>query len=85
MAVTEETDIEEAVRYLSDNDAFSFPSVHWQMDANFWHDFLLREYAARVEAEYNPGIRLLVSYWVEAMRTEGRVLRCGCGHANTPS
>ena len=75
MTVTEDTDIEEAVRYLSANEYFSFPAVHWQMDANFWNDYEMRDYASWVEKSYNPGIRSLVGFWVETMRTEGKVLR----------
>jgi uncharacterized protein len=75
MTVTEDTDIKRAVLYLAQNSVFPFPSIHWQMDANFWHDFHLREYGAWVEESYNPGIRSLVDIWVEMMRTEGRVLR----------
>ncbi|MCK8518240.1 TIGR04084 family radical SAM/SPASM domain-containing protein [Methanoculleus sp. 7T] len=75
MTVTEDTDIVEAVRYLTENDRFSFPAVHWQMDANFWNDYRMRDYAAWVEESYNPGIRSLAEFWVETMRAEGRVLR----------
>ncbi|KDE56563.1 TIGR04084 family radical SAM/SPASM domain-containing protein [Methanoculleus sp. MH98A] len=75
MTVTEDTDIVEAVRYLTENDLFSFPAIHWQMDANFWNDYHLRDYAAWVEENYNPGIRSLVAFWVETMRKKGRVLR----------
>ncbi|PKL62485.1 MAG: putative peptide-modifying radical SAM/SPASM domain-containing protein [Methanomicrobiales archaeon HGW-Methanomicrobiales-2] len=75
MTVTEDTDIVEAVRYLTENDRFPFSAVHWQMDANFWNDYHLRDYAAWAEESYNPGIRSLVAFWVETMRTEGRVLR----------
>ncbi|MDV2481317.1 TIGR04084 family radical SAM/SPASM domain-containing protein [Methanoculleus sp. Wushi-C6] len=75
MTVTEDTDIVEAVRYLTANDRFSFSAVHWQMDANFWNDYRMRDYAAWVEKSYNPGIRTLVEFWVETMRREGRVLR----------
>ncbi|MCK9307193.1 MAG: TIGR04084 family radical SAM/SPASM domain-containing protein [Methanoculleus sp.] len=75
MTVTEDTDIVEAVRYLTENDRFSFAAVHWQMDANFWNDYHPRDYAAWAEESYNPGIRSLVAFWVETMRTEGRVLR----------
>ena len=75
MTVTEDTDIAEAVRYLAENDRFSFPAVHWQMDANFWNDYHMRDYAAWVEENYNPGIRSLVRFWVETMRESSRVLR----------
>jgi uncharacterized protein len=75
MTVTEDTDIETAVRYLAENEHFSFSSIHWQMDANFWNDYHLRDFAAWVETNYNPGIRSLVRRWVTTMRDEGRVLR----------
>ena len=75
MTVTEDTDIEEAVRYLAVNDRFSFSAIHWQMDANFWNDYTLRDYAAWANESYNPGIRSLVRFWVETMRSEGKVLR----------
>jgi len=75
MTVAEDTDIVEAVRYLTENERFSFPAVHWQMDANFWNDYGMRDYAAWVSESYNPGIRSLVAFWVEMMRREARVLR----------
>ncbi len=75
MTVTEATDIDAAVRYLAENEHFSFSSIHWQVDANFWNDYRQRTYAAWVEESYNPGIRSLVDAWVAAMREEGRVLR----------
>jgi putative peptide-modifying radical SAM enzyme len=75
MTVTEDTDIVEAVRYLTKNDQFSFPAVHWQMDANFWNDYHMRDYTVWVEESYNPGIRSLVRFWVETMREKGQVLR----------
>ena len=75
MTVTEDTDIVEAVCYLTENDRFSFPAVHWQMDANFWNDYHIRNFATWVTESYNPGIRSLVELWVEEMREGGRVLR----------
>ena len=75
MTVTEDTDIAAAVHYLTANDRFSFPAVHWQMDANFWNDYEMRDYTTWVTESYNPGIRDLVAFWVETMREEGRVLR----------
>ena len=67
--MAEDTDIVEAVRYLTENERFPFPAVHWQMDANFWNDYGMRDYAAWVSESYNPGIRSLVAFWVETMRT----------------
>jgi uncharacterized protein len=36
MTIMEKTDINEQVRWLLDNDEFSFSSVHWQLNAGFW-------------------------------------------------
>jgi uncharacterized protein len=75
MTVTERTDIYSAVRYLTDNEEFPFRSVHWQLDANFWHDFHTREIEPWLIGQYNPGIRQLADAWVDHMRTSGEVLR----------
>lgn len=75
MTVTEETDIAAAVRYLGRNEHFSFDSIHWQMDANFWYDYHTRDFGRWLAESYNPGITALVQEWVAAMRTGGRVRR----------
>jgi len=75
MTVTERTDIFDAVRYLADNPYHSFSSIHWQMDANFTGDFSHRTFAEWAEKSYNPGIRALVTTWVDEMEKSGRVLR----------
>ena len=73
MTVTEETDIHGAVTYLSRNPDFSFSSIHWQMDANFWDDFRYRDFGRWVTTSYNPGITRLVDDWVKKMATTGTV------------
>ena len=75
MTVTEETDIVGAVHFLADNDHFSFASIHWQLDANFWYDYNRRDFGQWLAESYNPGITRLVAEWVETMRVEGKV---GC-------
>jgi putative peptide-modifying radical SAM enzyme len=75
MAVTERTDIAEAVHWLTRNPDHSFSSIHWQLDANFAGDFSRRTFADWVTASYNPGIRTLVADWVDHMDAEGEVLR----------
>jgi uncharacterized protein len=75
MTVTEETDIADTVRYLSHNEHFSFDSIHWQIDANFWYDYSFRDFRSWLKASYNPGITSLVEEWVATMRTEGMVER----------
>jgi uncharacterized protein len=75
MTVNEGTDIVDAVRWLSDNPDYSFSSIHWQLDANFSHDFSHRQFAGWVTENYNPGIVRLIKLWVDHMETDGKVLR----------
>ena len=75
MTVTEDTNIMKAVRWLAENPDYSFSSIHWQLDANFSGDFHRRRFAEWVHASYNPGIRTLVTEWVDHMEAEGEVRR----------
>ena len=74
MTVNENTDIAEEVHWLADNPDYSFPSIHWQLDANFADDFSHRQFGDWVIENYNPGILRLVSDWVDHMENEGEVL-----------
>ncbi|HTY15709.1 MAG TPA: TIGR04084 family radical SAM/SPASM domain-containing protein [Methanoregulaceae archaeon] len=73
MTVSEETDIFDSVTYLADNRDFSFSSIHWQMDANFWDDFRYRDFGRWVETSYNPGITRLAGEWVSRIENTGIV------------
>ncbi len=75
MAVTERTDISEAVHWLSYNPDNSFSSIHWQLDANFAGDFSRREFADWTKTSYNPGIRALVADWIDHMASDGEVMK----------
>jgi uncharacterized protein len=75
MAVTERTDIAEAVCWLSNNPDYSFSSIHWQLDANFAGDFSRRQFADWTRTSYNPGIRILVAEWVDHMESQGEVMK----------
>jgi putative peptide-modifying radical SAM enzyme len=76
MTVMEQTDIHRQIRWLLDNDEYSFSSIHWQLNAGFWkNDFARRDFNQWSEDSYNPGIRKLVGYWVDYMETHGVVLR----------
>ena len=75
MTVTEDTDIVNAVRWLAENPDNPFTSIHWQLDANFSGDYHRRRFAEWVRRSYNPGIRTLVSEWVDHMELEGEVRR----------
>jgi putative peptide-modifying radical SAM enzyme len=75
MTVTEQTDIRSAVGYLSSNEQYAFSSIHWQIDADFSGDYSDRNFTAWMTGNYNPGIKALISDWVEIMEQEGRVAR----------
>jgi putative peptide-modifying radical SAM enzyme len=75
MTVTEDTDIIEAVRWLAGNPDHFFTSIHWQLDANFSGDYSRRRFAEWVRTSYNPGIRELITGWVDLMEKEGVVQR----------
>ena len=76
MTVMEQTDIYKQVKWLIDNEEFSFSSVHWQLNAGFWgNDFSRRDFKKWSEESYNPGIRELANFWVDYMEKKGVVLR----------
>ena len=75
MTVMEQTDIYKQVRWLLDNDKFSFSSVHWQLSAGFWNDFTRRDFRRWSETNYNSGVRKLAKFWVDQMENKGEVLR----------
>jgi len=76
MTVTQETDIEEEVKWLLFNKEYPFSSVHWQLDALFWkNDFHPSRFKDWSQRCYNPGIRRLARSWVDHMKNEGEVLR----------
>jgi len=72
----EQTDIYKQVKWLLNNEEFSFSSVHWQLNAGFWkNDFARRNFRRWSEESYNPGIRKLAEFWVDHMKANGIVLR----------
>lgn len=75
MTVTEGTEIVQAVQFLADNPDFSFPSIHWQLDADLACDHGGRPFASWVVRTYNPGILTLIGDWVGRMETDGVVPR----------
>ena len=75
MTVTEGTEIVRAVRFLADNPDFSFPSIHWQLDADLAWDHRGRPFASWVARTYNPGILTLIGDWVRRMEADGAVPR----------
>lgn len=76
MTVMEQTDIYKQVRWLLENDEFSFSSVHWQLNAGFWgNDYQRRNFEQWTETSYIPGVEKLAGFWVDKMEEKGVVLK----------
>ena len=76
MTIMEQTDIYKQVRWLLDNDEFSFSSVHWQLNAGFWgNDYGRRNFEQWTETSYIPGVKKLAEFWVDLMEEKGVVLK----------
>jgi len=76
MTAMEQTDIYKQVKWLVNNEEFSFSSVHWQLNAGFWgNDFARRDFKRWSEESYNPATRRLAKFWVDYMEKKGVVLR----------
>lgn len=75
MTVHEGVDIARSVRHLSEEAAYPFSSIHWQIDGNFWNDYNLRRFGEWAETSYIPGLGILVDAWVNRMERDGVVER----------
>jgi putative peptide-modifying radical SAM enzyme len=76
MTIMEQTDINKQVRWLLDNDEFSFSSIHWQLNAGFWgNDYQRRNFEEWTKTSYIPGVRELARFWVDHMQQKGVVLK----------
>jgi uncharacterized protein len=76
VTVMEQTDIYKQIRWLLNNDEFSFSSVHWQLNAGFWgNDYQRRNFEEWSQASYIPGVKKLAEFWVDQMAEKGVVLK----------
>jgi len=76
MAVEEPTDFFSDIMELiepKNPEGFAFTSVHWQLDANMWHDYEKRNFK-EWSKKYNKDITKLADYWLAQMK-KGEVLR----------
>ncbi len=64
MAASIKTDIYEDVMHLLRH----FPYVHWQLDAVWSPLWGLKEFKKWAEKSYLPGIKKLISFWIEEMK-----------------
>ncbi len=76
VTVMEQTDIYKQIRWLLDNDEFSFSSIHWQLNAGFWgNDFQRRNFEEWTKTSYIAGVNKLTKFWVDQMEQKGVVLK----------
>ncbi len=76
MTIMEQTDIEKQVKWLLNNDEFSFSSIHWQLNAGFWgNDYQRRNFEEWTKNSYIPGVDALTKFWVDQMAEKVRVLK----------
>jgi len=76
MTLMEQTNFYNQVRWMLDNDEFSFSSVHWQLNAGFWgNDYGRRDFDRWTEEDYIPGVERLVKFWVDQMDEKGVVTK----------
>lgn len=76
VTVMEQTDINKQIRWLIDNNEFSFSSIHWQLNAGFWgNDYARRNFKSWSETSYIPGVKALIKFWVDTMEQKGIVLK----------
>ncbi len=73
MAVEEPTNFYKDITFLVENTEFPFNSVHWQLDANMWHDYEKRNFS-KWSIEYNKDITKLAEYWLNEAK-KGHLLR----------
>jgi uncharacterized protein len=75
MTVGRETRIDREVCSLLFNEGL-FDSIHWQLDALFWHnDYDKEGFSKWMDADYNPAVKKLIDIWVRHMEDHGQVLR----------
>ncbi len=73
MTIEEPADFYKDITYLIDNKDFSFSSVHWQLDANMWHDYQKRNFI-EWSKKYNKDITKLVNLFLNEAK-KGNLIR----------
>ena len=76
MTIMEQTDLAKQVKWLLDNEEFSFSSIHWQLNAGFWgNDYQRRNFGYWTKTNYISDVRALAHFWVDQMLERGVVLK----------
>ena len=76
ITVDETCDIYENVTYLYNNSDFSFSSIHWQIDAQFFGaDYKTRNFKEWLENDYMPNLKKLIHWWYNTIEEQKIVPR----------
>jgi putative peptide-modifying radical SAM enzyme len=76
MTVGKQTRIDEQVWRLLFSKECVFDSVHWQLDAQFWHnDYDPVEFYRWTLSDYEPHLRNLIDGWIGYMEEQNKVLK----------
>jgi uncharacterized protein len=73
MTIEEPSNFYKDISYLIENKDFSFSSVHWQLDANMWHDYKKRNFK-EWSKKYNEDVSKLVDLFIKEAK-KGNLLR----------
>lgn len=73
MTIEEPTNFYKDITFLIKNKDFSFNSIHWQLDANMWHDYKKRDFE-NWSKEYNKDITKLANLFLKKAKS-GELLR----------
>ncbi|MBT4870478.1 MAG: TIGR04084 family radical SAM/SPASM domain-containing protein [Candidatus Diapherotrites archaeon] len=73
MTIEEPTDFYKDITYLLDNEDFSFTSIHWQLDANMWHDYEKRNFEIWSK-KYDSDVSKLADLFLKEAK-KGKLLR----------
>jgi putative peptide-modifying radical SAM enzyme len=73
MAIEEPTEFYNDVLNLVNNKEFVFTSIHWQLDANMWHDYAKRDFSIWSK-KYNEDVTKLADFFIKEAK-KGNLLR----------
>ncbi|MFW6233465.1 MAG: TIGR04084 family radical SAM/SPASM domain-containing protein [Nanoarchaeota archaeon] len=76
MTVDEKSNIYKNVTHLYDNLDYSFSSIHWQIDAQFFQeDYKARNFKYWLDNDYKPNLKKLIFWWLEIIKNTKKVPR----------
>ena len=73
MTIEEPTDFYKDITFLLNNEDFAFSSIHWQLDANMWHDYEKRNFS-EWSKKYDKDVTKLADLFLKEAK-KGNLLR----------